>query len=59
MQRLMSEQNDVAWSPEWRWRNRRAAALTFVLFLLTLAILAGDAYLGWRIWQQASAAMQR
>jgi len=59
MQRLMSEQNDVAWAPEWRWRNRRAAALTFVLFLLTLAILAGDAYLGWRIWQQASAAMQR
>jgi hypothetical protein len=56
MQRLMSEQNDVAWSPEWRSRNRRAAAMTLVLFVLTLAVLAGNAYLGWKIWQQASLA---
>ena len=58
MQRLMSEQNDVAWSSEWRWRNRRAAALAFSLFLITMAVLAADAYLGWRIWQQAAAAVR-
>lgn len=56
MQRLMSEQNDVAWSPEWKARNRRFAALTFIVLLLTLTVLAGDAYLGWRIWQQAAQA---
>ncbi len=55
MQRLMSEQNDVAWLPEWRSRDRRRLALTFVLSLLTLAVLAADTWLAWRIWERASA----
>jgi len=58
MQRLMSEQNDVAWSHEWRSRNRRAAAMTFCLLVVTVAVLAADAYLGWRIWQHAASAMR-
>ena len=58
MQRLMSEQNDVAWSQEWQSKNRRAAALTFALFLITLGVLAVDAWLGWRIWQHASSTIR-
>ncbi|WP_010585393.1 type VI secretion protein IcmF/TssM N-terminal domain-containing protein [Schlesneria paludicola] len=53
MQRLMSEQNDVAWLPEWRSRDRRCLLLTSLVSLVTLAVLAADVYLVWQIWQLA------
>lgn len=56
LQRLMSEQNDVAWMPEWRSRNRRCVALTVLLALMSFAILAADVFLAWRIWEQAALA---
>jgi hypothetical protein len=54
MQRLMSEQNDVAWQPEWKARDRRRLWLTFILGLVTMVVFSADAYLIWRIWEQAS-----
>ena len=54
MQRLMSEQNDVAWMPEWRARDHRRLWLTLLLSLITLGVLATDVYLVWCIWERAS-----
>ncbi|HTN00439.1 MAG TPA: hypothetical protein VL132_01100 [Planctomycetaceae bacterium] len=54
MQRLMGEQNDVAWLPEWRARDQRRLWLTGVFALLTLGVLAADGLLAWRIWEHAS-----
>jgi hypothetical protein len=56
IQRLMSEQNDVAWIPAWRARDSRLLWLTLTICILVLGILAADIYLVWRIWVQASAA---
>lgn len=53
LQRLMSEQNDVAWLPEWRSRDRRCLLLTALLSVITLAIFAADVFLVWQIWQLA------
>ena len=53
MQRLMSEQNDVAWMPEWRSRDRRLLWLTLFISLMTFGILGVDVYLVWRIWERA------
>ena len=54
MQRLMSEQNDVAWMPEWRSRDHRLLWLTLFIALMTISVLALDVYLVWRIWERAS-----
>jgi hypothetical protein len=54
VQRMMSEQNDVAWDPEWRARDRRMLWLTLFIFLVTLGMMGVDFYLVWRIWQRAS-----
>jgi hypothetical protein len=54
MQRLMSEQNDVAWLPEWRARDQSRLWLTGIVSLLTLGVLAADGFLAWRIWDHAS-----
>ncbi len=56
MQRLMSEQNDVAWQPQWKSRDRRCLWLTGLLFLITAAIVSVNFYLIWRIWELASQA---
>ncbi len=54
MQRLMSEQNDVAWQPEWRSRDRRYLWLATVLSFVTLAVFSIDIYFIWTIWEQSS-----
>ncbi len=52
IQRLLSEQNDVTWMPDWHARDRRLLVLTFVVGLLTCAVLVADLYLVVRIWQK-------
>ena len=54
MQRMLSEQNDVAWMPEWRSRDRLLLWLTLIIALLTLTVLGVDIYLVLRIWARAS-----
>jgi len=54
IQRLMSEQNDVAWLPAWKKRDSRLLWLTLLLALLTFSVFSVDLYLVWRIWERAS-----
>ena len=44
IQRLMSEQNDVAWNPQWRSRDQRLLWLTLFVALITFGILGVDIY---------------
>lgn len=54
IQRLMSEQNDVAWDPKWRARDHRLLWLTFFVTLVTIGVLGIDGYLIWSIWGRAT-----
>jgi len=54
IQRLIMLQSDVAWMPEWRARDQRRMWLAMMLAIMTLAIVAVDAFLFWQIlnrWQ--------
>lgn len=56
IQRVLSEQNDVTWMPEWRARDRRLLAMTWMVGLLTFGVLLVDFYLAVQILRHLSAA---
>ena len=52
IQRVLSEQNDVTWMPDWRARDRRLLVVTWILGFVTCAVLFADFYLMVQIWRQ-------
>jgi|GEM_PF-1012699 hypothetical protein len=52
--RLMSEQNDVAYLPEFITRDSRCRLIAVVLFFLTLLVFGLDLWLGWQIFDDWS-----
>jgi uncharacterized membrane protein len=54
LRRLMSEQNEVAWTADWRRRDRGLFTLTALLAALTLAVVGADVYLLWQIGERMS-----
>ena len=54
LRRLMSEQNEVAWTADWRRRDRGLFTLTALLALLTFVIVGADVYLLWQIGERMS-----
>lgn len=48
--RLMSEQNDVAWLPEWISRDVRCRFWAVILSVITFVFLSTDAWLAFQIF---------